>query len=118
MLNKVKTLVDYKLDSLDGEFGKVKEFYFDDRYWTIRYLVADTGDWLPGRQVLISPHALVAAIKAEEHVAVGLSKKQIEESPTLDKDVPVSRQFEATYYGYYRYPLYWTEDPASVEGCH
>ena len=60
MLSKAKTLKGYKLDSLDGEIGKVKEFYFDDRHWTIRYLVADTGNWLTGRQVLISPYALVA----------------------------------------------------------
>ena len=54
MLSKAGTLTGYKLDSLDGEIGKVKEFYFDDRHWTIRYLVADTGNWLRGRQVLIS----------------------------------------------------------------
>jgi len=50
MLIKAKTLNGYKLDSLDGEIGKVKEFYFDDRHWTIRYLVADTGNWLTGRK--------------------------------------------------------------------
>jgi len=43
MLNKAKTLKGYKLHSLDGEIGKVKEFYFDDHHWTIRYLVADAG---------------------------------------------------------------------------
>lgn len=107
MLNKVKTLKGYKLDSLDGEFGQVEEFYFDDRYWTIRYLVANTGNWLTGRQVLISPYALVAAIKAEQHIAVDLSKKQIEESPSLDSDKPVSRQFEDSYHGYYGYPTYY-----------
>jgi hypothetical protein len=54
MLNKAKALNGFTLDSLDGAIGKVKEFYFDDRYWTIRYLVADTGNWLADRQVLIS----------------------------------------------------------------
>ena len=60
MLSKAKTLEGYKLNSLDGEIGKVKEFYFDDRHWTIRYLVAETGTWLADRQVLISPYALLA----------------------------------------------------------
>jgi len=60
MLSKAKTLKGYKMQSLDGEIGKVKEFYFDDRHWTIRYLVAETGNWLVDRQVLISPYALVA----------------------------------------------------------
>ena len=55
MLSKAKTLKGYALHSRDGEIGKVKEFFFDDRHWTIRYLVADTGNWLTDRQVLISP---------------------------------------------------------------
>jgi PRC-barrel domain. len=107
MLSKAKTLKGYKLDSLDGEIGKVKEFYFDDRHWTIRYLVADTGNWLTGRQVLISPYALVAVNKEEQHIAIDLTKKQIEDSPSLDSDKPVSRQFEEAYYGYYGWPMYW-----------
>ena len=107
MLSKAKTLKGYKLDSLDGEIGKVKEFYFDDRHWTIRYLVADTGNWLTGRQVLISPYALVAVNKEEQHIVVDLTKKQIEDSPSLNSDKPVSRQFEEAYYGYYGWPMYW-----------
>jgi uncharacterized protein YrrD len=95
------------LDSLDGEIGKVKEFYFDDHYWAIRYLIADTGNWLTGRQVLISPYALVTVRKEEQHIAIDLTQKQIEDSPSLSTDKPVSRQFEETYYGYYGWPMYW-----------
>lgn len=107
MLSKVKTITGYRLDGFDGELGKVKEFYFDDRHWTIRYLVADTGNWLTDRQVLISPHALVTVNKKEEHIEINLTKKQIEDSPSLDSDKPVSRQFEEAYYGYYEWPIYW-----------
>ena len=107
MLSKAKMLNGYKLESRDGEIGKVKEFYFDDRHWTIRYLVADTGNWLTGRQVLISPYALIAVVKGEEHITIDLTKKQIEDSPSLDSDKPVSRQFEEAYDGYYEWPDYW-----------
>ena len=107
MLNKAKTLKGYKLDSLDGEIGKVKEFYFDDQHWAVRYLVADTGNWLTGRQVLISPYALGAVNQEEQHISIDLTKKQIEDSPSLDSDKPVSRQFEESYYGYYGWPAYW-----------
>lgn len=107
MLNKAKTLKGYKLNGLDGEMGTVKEFYFDDQHWTIRYLVADTGTWLAGRKVLISPYALRAVNREEQHIGIGLTKKQIEDSPSLDSDKPVSRQFEETYYGYYGWPTYW-----------
>lgn len=108
MLNKAKTLKGYKLHSLDGEIGNVKEFYFDDHHWTIRYLVADTGNWLTGRQVLISPYALVAVNKEEQYISIDLTKKQIENSPSLDSDKPVSRRFEEVYYGYYGWPMYWS----------
>jgi uncharacterized protein YrrD len=107
MLHKAKTLKGYKLHSLDGEIGKVEEFYFDDHYWTIRYLIADTGNWLTGRQVLISPHALTAVNKEEESISINLTKKQIENSPPLDSDKPVSRQYEETHYEYYGWPTYW-----------
>jgi hypothetical protein len=107
MLIKAKTLEGYKLDSLDGEIGKVKEFYFDDRHWIIRYLAANTGNWLTGRQVLISPYALVAVNSEEQNIAIDLTKKQIGDSPSLESHKPVSHQFEQAYYGYYGYPAYW-----------
>ena len=105
-LSTVKTLKGYKLDSLDGEIGKVKEFYFDDHYWTIRYLVADSGK-RSSKQVLISPYALRAVNEKEQNISINLTKKQIEDSPSLDVDKPVSRQFEVDYYGYYGWPAYW-----------
>ena len=107
MLNKAQTLKGYKLHSLDGEIGKIKEFYFDDHYWTIRYLVADTGNWLTGTQVLISPYALAAVNKEEQYIAIDLTKKQIEDSPSLNTDKPVSLQFEEGSYEYYGWPMYW-----------
>ncbi|MEO7736171.1 MAG: PRC-barrel domain-containing protein [Kofleriaceae bacterium] len=107
MLSKAKTLHGYKLACLDGEIGNVSEFYFDDRHWTIRYLVADTGSWLKGRHVLISPYALNCAIASEHSFSIDLTKKQIEDSPPIDSDLPVSQQFEQSYYDYYGWPRYW-----------
>jgi hypothetical protein len=107
MLSKVKTLNGYQLDAIDGDIGKVKEFYFDDRHWTIRCLVANTGTWLIGRQELISPYALANINNAGRKIAINLTKEQIKASPSLDTDKPVSRQFEQDYYGYYGWPTYW-----------
>lgn len=101
------SLAGYKLNSLDGDIGKVREFYFDDHKWVVRYLVADTGTWLTDRQVLISPHALVSVNKNTEHIIIDLTKKQIEGSPSLDTHKPVSRQYESEYYGFYGWPVYW-----------
>ncbi|PKL13725.1 MAG: photosystem reaction center subunit H [Spirochaetae bacterium HGW-Spirochaetae-8] len=107
MLTKIKDLTGYILHCRDGEIGKVKEFYFDDLHWAIRYLIADTGSWLAGRQVLLSPYALLSVDKVHKQIAVDLSKKQIEDSPLLPADKPISQQFETAYYRYYGWPLYW-----------
>jgi len=107
MLITAKTLEGCKLTNPDDEIGTVKEFYFDDRYWTIRYLVADTGNWLTGRQVLISPYALSTVVKEQHHININLTRQQIESSPSLSSDKPVSKQFELDYNGYYGWPMYW-----------
>jgi uncharacterized protein YrrD len=109
MLTKARTLTEFSLQNTDDEtIGKIREFYFDDRHWTVRYLVVNTGNWLTGRQVLISPYALAAVNNDHQNLVVALTKKQIENSPSLDSDKPVSHQFEQAYYGYYGWPTYWS----------
>jgi len=107
MLVKANALKGYSLKSLDGDIGSASEFFFDDRHWVIRYLVANTANWLSGQKVLISPYSLDGVNTAEEKVSVLLNRKQIEESPSVDTDEPVSRQFEKLYNEYYGYPDYW-----------
>ncbi|MDB6025959.1 MAG: hypothetical protein JWM68_2182 [Verrucomicrobiales bacterium] len=107
MLRSIKQLYGDKLGASDGEIGHVKDFYFDDLNWAIRYLVVDTGSWLSGRQVLISPHSLGRLDQPEKIVRVNLTRKQIENSPSIDTHKPVSRQYEEEYYRYYGWPYYW-----------
>jgi hypothetical protein len=107
MLIKIKTLQGYKLNSQNGEIGKLEQFYFDDQHWAIRYLAADTGNWLRDRNVLISPYALVTVNKEDKNIILNLTKKQIEDSPLLENDRPVSQQFEEAYHRYYGWPIYW-----------
>jgi hypothetical protein len=92
MLWKARALQGYRLDSLDGEIGTVNTFYFDDRDWGIRYLVVETGNWLTGRQVLISPDTLLSVIKEAQNISINLTKKQIEDSLPLDSDQPQSEK--------------------------
>jgi hypothetical protein len=107
MLQSIKQLYGNKLGASDGDIGHVKDFYFNDQNWAIRYLVADTGTWLPGRQVLISPYSLGRLDPAENILRVKLTRKQIENSPSIESHKPVSRQYEEEYYRYYDWPYYW-----------
>src|ERR1700729_3565539 len=101
MLQSLKQLYGNKFGAFDGEIGQVKDFYFDDQNWAVRYVVADTGSWLPGRQVLISPRAFGSFDQAGKILAVTLTRKQIENSPSIETHKPVSRQYEEEYHRYY-----------------
>ena len=107
MLRSIKQLYGNKLGALDGEIGHVKDFYFDDQNWVVRYLVADTGSWLSGRQVLISPHAFASLDRSGKLLLVNLTRKQIENSPAIESHEPMSRQYEEAYHRYYGWPYYW-----------
>lgn len=107
MLRNLKDLQGYALRATDGDVGTVKDFYFDDDRWVVRYLVVETGTWLNSRQVLISPVSLGVPDHDERVVPVSITREQVKNSPDIDTDKPVSRQHEADYLGYYGYPVYW-----------
>jgi len=108
MLTNTTNLKGFAIRAEDGELGTVEEFYFDDETWAIRYLTVDTGGWLGGREVLISPISVVKADWQGRRLDVALTKKQVENSPDIDTHKPVSRQQEAEFFGYYGYPSYWS----------
>ena len=107
MYKKTEDLIGFKLSARDGEIGRVRDFYFDDRHWAIRHIVAETGNWLPRQQVLLSPIAILGILDSERTVKVDLTKQQIERAPSVEVDRPVSRQMEEEYYRYYGWPSYW-----------
>jgi len=110
MLRSAKDLNGYVLKATDDEIGRCKDFLFDDEEWTVRYMVADTGKWLPGRKVLISPISLGEPDWTSRVFPITLNKEQVENAPSLSEDAPVSRQYEARWFKYYRYPYYWGGD--------
>jgi hypothetical protein len=107
MLTNAKYLKGLVVRATDGEIGTVDQLYFDDETWAVRYLTVETGGWLGGRQVLISPFSVVDTDWRVGRLDVALTKKQVENSPDIDTDRPVSRQHEAAYLGYFGYPYYW-----------
>lgn len=107
MKRSVKSLIGFAIGASDGEIGKVKEFYFDDRTWTIRYLIAETGNWLSGRKVLISPEFLLMPDWEGKIFPVDLTREQVKDSPDIDTDKPVSLQQERELSEYYPRAGFW-----------
>jgi uncharacterized protein YrrD len=108
MLYGLKKLPGLSIEATDGEVGRVKDVYFDDHRWVVRYLIVDTGSWLAGRKVLISPIS-VQSIDWDNHTAqVNSTRQKMRASPNIDTDKPVSRQHERDFFDYYGYPYYWS----------
>lgn len=107
MLRSVKDLEGFAVGGMDGEIGHVKDFFFDDRAWVIRYLIVDAGTWLSSRPVLISPIAIGRPDWTERLMHVRLTKDRVKDSPEIDTDKPVLRQHESAYSSYYGHPNYW-----------
>lgn len=120
MLFAVSGLKGVSVEGSDGAVGTVKDFLFDDETWRIRWVVVDTGTWLPSRKVLIHPSAIAPLDVAPPSgsglpmmsarrlaLSVRLTKKQIEASPDLGEDEPVSRQLESHVYAYYGWDPIW-----------
>ena len=107
MLKTITHLRGFAIRASDGTIGTAEQLYFDDVTWTVRYLTVDTGGWLGGRRVLISPFSITGVNWQARRVDVSLTKQQVELSPDIDTHQPVSRQHETAYLGYFGYPSYW-----------
>lgn len=106
MLRNINDLLGFRIAAKDGDIGTVKDFYFDDEMWTVRYLIVKTGPWF-SREVLISPEAVTDHSWEADTFSVGITKEQVRESPDIDTDKPVSRQQEAELARYYPWRSYW-----------
>ena len=107
MLRSLRELHGYNVHAVDGNIGKVEDFFFEDDLWTIRYLVVNIGGWLLGRKVLISPAALKQLHWGKGVLNLSLNKDQVESSPEVDVDEPISRKYEEELNAHYEWPLYW-----------
>ena len=116
MLRSADGLRGSSLQAIDGEIGKVDDLYFDDSGWRVRYLVANTGSWLSGRRVLLSPLAVTGTPKHDGQVLVNLTTDQVRNSPEIDAAQPVSRQQEIELHNHYGWNYYGF--PSGINGIH
>ncbi|MBV8889426.1 MAG: PRC-barrel domain-containing protein [Alphaproteobacteria bacterium] len=107
MLLSASAVIGYTIEATDGALGSVDEFLFEDRRWIVRWVVVDTGTWLTGRKVLLPPSQLPRVDEGGRSLRVALTRQQIEDSPGIERDPPVSRQQEEIIYRYYGWEPYW-----------
>lgn len=107
MLRVTSVLKGIEIDAKDGRLGSAVDFLFNDRTWKLRWLVMDTGTWMSDRKVLIHPSATKLLDEAGDLLTCDLTRAQIEASPGIASDEPVSTQMEHHLYDYYGWNPMW-----------
>jgi sporulation protein YlmC with PRC-barrel domain len=107
MLHTVNDLINLSIRAADGEIGSVEDVYFDDEQWKVRYFVVDTGKWLPGRLVLISPFSVMRVDWENGTIDVDMNREKVKSSPDVDTAMPISRREQIEYHRHFGWPHYW-----------
>ncbi|MFW5856242.1 MAG: hypothetical protein ACOCX4_00055 [Planctomycetota bacterium] len=107
MLLLAKTLFTYGIRTPEDELGHCRDLYVDDRDWSVRYVVVDTGGLLPGKKVLLAPQVFGPPDPEAETLPTGLSPEQVQNAPALDEHEPVSRRHEAALARHYGWEAHW-----------
>jgi len=107
MLWNASALVGFSIGANDGEIGTVHDLLFDDIDWVVRWLVVDTGSAGLERKVLLPVSALGIPDASLRKFPVYLTVQQVQNSPDVEMDLPVSRQIEEGLYNFYGWAPYW-----------
>jgi sporulation protein YlmC with PRC-barrel domain len=106
-IRSVREVMGYHIKAIDGEIGHVHDFLVDDENWEIRYMVVDTRNWWPGKEVLVSPQWIETVNWDEAKVHVDLTKESIRSSPEYENLSAISREYEEKLFEYYKRRKYW-----------
>jgi hypothetical protein len=107
MLHQGLAFKGFSVEATDGRIGSVSDFLFDERTWALRWLVVETGGWLTDRKLLLHPSVIDKVDTGGRALLVQLTRAQVEKSPGITSDEPVSRQMEDRLQSYYGVDPLW-----------
>lgn len=114
MLRKLSSLKGFKVEGKGEELGKIEDFYFDEDYFTLRYLLIDTGSWLKDEKTLISTDALEEIDYQSKKLKVNLNTETLKEGPSLEKNKPISQIMEEKLTEHFNWPVYWIAPTSNI----
>lgn len=104
-LRSTKEVKGYQIHATDGKIGEVEDFTIDDTTWNVRFMIVDTGDWFPGKKVLISPKWIRDVQWADSAVYVDITKDAVKNSPEYDPSQPLQETYENDLHNHYGRPV-------------
>lgn len=106
-LHSATGLTGYAIRASDGIIGKIRELYFDDSTWALRYFVVDVRKWLFRKHVLLSPQAMGRPDSERHLVPTSVTMNQVSHSPKINTDMPIALQVQEQLHKHYGWELYW-----------
>ncbi len=112
-LRSFRAVVGYHIQATDGAIGHAQDLIVDDETggWPVRYLAINTANWLPGREVIISPEWISRIVWSEERIYISFNRDMVRRSPEYDPSMPINREYEVRLYDFYGRPSRWANDP-------
>jgi sporulation protein YlmC with PRC-barrel domain len=83
-LRSTNQVTGYHIHATDGNIGHVADFIVDDEKWALKNMVVDIGNWLPGKQILVSPKWIKSVNWEESSVYLNLLKDTIKNGVEFD----------------------------------
>ena len=80
-LRSMRYIIRYQVHARDGDIGHVKDFVLDDADWSIYQVIVDTGNWLPGRKVLVAAQCIDMVSWRESRIFVDITREAVEKGP-------------------------------------
>jgi len=105
-LRSIAAVTGYHIHAGDGDIGHVEDFLVDDADWQVQYLIVDTRNWWPGKQVLLSPHAVQDISYLDRRIRLTVSREQVRASPPWDAAAAIERSYQKQLHTHYRWPGY------------
>jgi sporulation protein YlmC with PRC-barrel domain len=106
MLRGLDHILGYAVFTTDGALGSLQDLYYDDRSFTVRYLiVADVDE--EGSARLVSPIAVERMTDEPQRIYLSLDRERLLGAPDIGRERPVSLQAEMDYHDHFGWPYYW-----------
>jgi len=113
VLHRAQKILGARIHAVDGDIGTLEDFYFEEDGWNVRYFLVDTGKWMSGKKVLLSPMDVKGPWTMAE-VPVSLTKEQVWNSPEFDPARHLSHDEEEKMLRHYGHASYWAEGAATT----
>jgi hypothetical protein len=109
-LRSCKVVMDYHIQSVDGDIGHVQGLLVDEETWAIRYLIVNTSNWWLDHLVLIAPQWIQKVSWSDTTVSVDLTRQAVKDAPAYDSAAQLNREQEVNIFKHYGHPGYWEDE--------